>query len=150
MSCALRCGCCRRRRSPILIFFYQAALFGDKLDAMAQQVGGIVEEFLMRLFVMSFLCWFLWKFFARKENNIPEWALFAGNILAAILFAAAHLPAMVTLFGSLDVLILLRCFLLNGAPGFCFGLLSRYNKKSQNGIDNAVRRDYNLTVVSGG
>lgn len=103
----------------------QANRVGNTLIGVTAAVayGGIVEELLMRLFVMSFLCWFLWKLFARKEKNVPEWALLTGNILAAVLFAAGHLPATVTLFGGLDVLILLRCLLLNGIPGFCFGLL---------------------------
>lgn len=105
----------------------QANRVGNTLIGMTAAVvyGGIVEELMMRLFVMSFFCWFLWKLFARKEKNIPEWTLLAGNILAAVLFAAGHLPATVTLFGGLNILILLRCFLLNGAPGFCFGLLYR-------------------------
>ena len=42
-----------------------------------------------------------------------------------MLFAAGHLPATVALFGELTPLLVLRCFLLNGVAGLCFGYLYR-------------------------
>ena len=87
--------------------------------------GGIIEELLMRLFVLSLIGFLLWKLFWRKQEKVPETALILANVLAALLFAAGHLPATVTTFGSLTPLLVLRCFLLNGGFGLIFGRLYR-------------------------
>ena len=83
--------------------------------------GGIVEELLLRLGFMTPVCWGLWKLFARREETAPRWVFPAGAMLAALVFAAGHLPVTVQLFGGLDAMVVLRCFLING--GFGFGLL---------------------------
>lgn len=87
--------------------------------------GGVIEEVLMRLFLMSLFAYLLWKLFARKHSveRIPGSIYIAANILSATLFAAGHLPATVSIFGELSPLILFRCFLLNGGLGFVFGWL---------------------------
>lgn len=87
--------------------------------------GGIIEEILMRLFVMSLFAWILWKLFDRKKQKeqISTWVFVSANILSAFLFAAGHLPATVYLFGDLTGLIIFRCFLLNGIMGLLFGAL---------------------------
>ena len=87
--------------------------------------GGIVEELLMRLLVMSLFAFLLWKIFARKAEAVPLWALICGNVLAALLFSAGHLPATYGLFGQLNALLILRCFLCNGLGGLFFGFLFR-------------------------
>lgn len=87
--------------------------------------GGIVEELMLRLFFMSLLAWLIWKLFFRKQEKAPEKALIAANIIAALLFAAGHLPATAMLFETLTPLILFRCFLLNGGFGLLFGWLYR-------------------------
>lgn len=89
--------------------------------------GGIVEEVMMRLFLMSLLAWLGWKLFFRKHEKPPVMVVAAANVLAALGFAAGHLPATVVIFGHLTPLILLRCFLLNGGFGLFFGwLYQRY------------------------
>ena len=87
--------------------------------------GGIVEEVMMRLFLMSLLAWLGWKLFFRKQQKPPVAVLIAANVLAALLFAAGHLPATTMIFGQLTPLILLRCFLFNGGFGLLFGWLYR-------------------------
>jgi len=87
--------------------------------------GGIVEEIMMRLFLMSLLAWLGWKVFFRKQEKPPLLVIAAANVIAALLFAAGHLPATVMIFGSLTPLILVRCFLLNGGFGLFFGWLYR-------------------------
>ena len=87
--------------------------------------GGIIEELMMRLFVMSLIAWLLWKIFFRKHEAIPEGVIIGANIAAAVLFAAGHLPVTIAMFGRLTPVILLRCFLLNGAAGLIFGHLYR-------------------------
>ena len=87
--------------------------------------GGVIEEVMMRLFVMSLLAFLGWKLFCRKDSTVPVKVLICANILAALLFAAGHLPATVLSFGRLTPLIVFRCFLLNGAWGLLFGRFYR-------------------------
>jgi hypothetical protein len=82
--------------------------------------GGIVEELMMRLFLMSLIALILWKIFCRKESIVPTKILVIANILVAIAFAAAHLPATAMTMG-LTPMIVLRCFVLNGSMGLVFG-----------------------------
>ena len=87
--------------------------------------GGVVEELMLRLFFMSLLAWLIWKIFFRREEKVPVKVLVIANVVAALLFAAGHLPATFVLFGELTPMILLRCFLLNGSFGLLFGYLYR-------------------------
>ena len=86
--------------------------------------GGIVEELMLRLFLMSLIALILWKVFFKSEEKIPAKALVIANVLSAILFAAGHIPATVMSIGITPV-ILIRCFLLNGGVGLIFGRLYR-------------------------
>ena len=87
--------------------------------------GGVVEELMLRLFFMSLLAWLIWKIFFRREEKVPVKVLVMANVVAALLFAAGHLPATLVLFGELTPMMLLRCFLLNGSFGLLFGYLYR-------------------------
>lgn len=87
--------------------------------------GGVFEEILMRLFLMSLISLIISKLFYKKEKKIPTKVYIIANIICAVLFAAGHIPATIELFHHLNFLILLRCFLLNGALGLCFGYLYR-------------------------
>ena len=86
--------------------------------------GGIIEEVMLRLFMMSLVAFVLHKLFWRKREQTPVAALVAANIISALLFAAGHLPTTAALMG-LTPMILLRCFLLNGGIGLMLGFLYR-------------------------
>ena len=85
--------------------------------------GGIIEEVMLRLFFMSLIAFIVWKLYFKKHDkeNIPTSVFVIANIVAALLFAAGHLPATISIFGTLTPLILFRCFLLNGGFGLVFG-----------------------------
>lgn len=89
--------------------------------------GGIVEELMMRLFLMSLIAFVLWKVFFRQheKERIPAKVFIIANVAAALLFSAGHLPATVGMFGGLSPLLLLRCFLFNGGAALIFGWLYR-------------------------
>lgn len=87
--------------------------------------GGVIEEIMLRLFMMSLIAYLVWKVFFRREAAPPTGVLIAANVMAALLFAASHLPSTVQMFGELTPMILLRCFLLNGIAGMVFGYLYR-------------------------
>lgn len=105
--------------------------------------GGVIEEVMLRLFVMSLIAWLIWKLFFRREKNIPKGVLIAANIIAALLFAAGHLPATIMMFGNLSFPLLLRCFLFNGGFGLLFGWLYR-----KYGIHYAMLGHAMLHIVS--
>lgn len=86
--------------------------------------GGIIEEVMLRLFFMSLIAFILHKLFNKKNDRPTTGILITANILAAILFAAGHLPATSTTLG-LTPIIVFRCFLLNGSFGLLFGYLYR-------------------------
>lgn len=86
--------------------------------------GAVIEEVMLRLFLMSFIAFVLWKVFERNHEYPSTSILITANIIAAILFAAGHLPATAILLG-LSPMIVLRCFLLNGGIGLMFGWLYR-------------------------
>lgn len=86
--------------------------------------GGVVEELMLRLFMMSLIVLLLWKLFAKSKDKsiIPSWIYITAIFLSTILFAAGHLPATEQLLG-LSTPILIRCFFLNGVGGVGFGYL---------------------------
>lgn len=87
-------------------------------------VGGVVEEVMMRLFVMSLLALIISKLFCKNEKDIPVRIFAAANIISALLFAAGHLPGTMAMT-TLTPLLVFRCFLFNGGLGLCFGWLYR-------------------------
>ena len=95
---------------------------------------------MLRLFFMSLFAFALWKF-SRREN-VSEHQLIVANIVAAILFSAGHLPATALTLG-ITPMIVLRCFLLNGAFGLAFGYLYR-----KSGIQYAMLAHAGVHIVS--
>ena len=86
--------------------------------------GGVIEEVMLRLFMMSLVAFLLHKLFWKKQENTPTAALVTANVVSALLFAAGHLPATAMLM-RLTPMIIFRCFLLNGGFGQLFGWLYR-------------------------
>lgn len=81
--------------------------------------GGVVEEVLLRWGVMSLLVWLVHLVMGRRRLRA---ALLLGNLLAAILFALGHLPAVNLMVGELTTGVIVRTLALNAVPGFIFGL----------------------------
>jgi membrane protease YdiL (CAAX protease family) len=89
---------------------------------LASFYGGIAEEILLRLFVMSFLVW-LGRLISRNSDGKPTAIVFwIANILAAILFGLGHLPATAALV-PITGLVILRAVVLNGLIGSVCGWL---------------------------
>lgn len=87
-------------------------------------VGGIIEEVMMRLFFMSLLVFIISKLFNKNKKEIPTIVFIIANVLAALLFAAGHLPSTATMT-TITPVIIIRCFLFNGGLGIIFGYLYR-------------------------
>ena len=113
--------------------------------ASAVLYGGVVEEVMLRLFFMTGIAFVLGKVFCAKTpvQHWKPWVFTAANLIAALAFAASHLPATQMLFGGITPLLLVRCFLLNGGFGVLFGWLYR-----KHGILYAMMAHAGLHIVS--
>ena len=87
---------------------------------LAAMYGGITEEIVMRLFLMTFFIWVGMKVFKQKKPSVT--IIFISIIFTAVIFGLGHLPitASVTQINSM---VILRAVVLNGIAGILFGLL---------------------------
>jgi membrane protease YdiL (CAAX protease family) len=140
------------------IFYFQPAMLkalGETANALNLQTsqpaawkgllasfyGGIVEEILLRLFVMSFFVW-LGRFISKTSDGRPTSAvIWTANILAAVLFGLGHLPATAVLI-PLTPLVVVRAVVLNGLLGIVFGWL--YWKR---GLESAMISHFSADIV---
>ena len=86
--------------------------------------GAVIEEVMMRLFMMSAVAFILHLIFERSKDMPSERVMIIANIVSALLFVLGHLPATLIMLGS-SFPIILRCILLNGGFGLLFGYLDR-------------------------
>jgi hypothetical protein len=127
---------------------------GEKADILSQTAqpaawkgflasfyGGIVEEILLRLFVMSLLAW-LGSFVNKTKDGKPTNAIFwIANILAAVLFGVGHLPAAALVL-PLTTLLIVRIVMLNALGGIVFGWL--YQK---HGLESGMIAHFSADIV---
>ena len=97
---------------------------------LAALYGGIVEEILMRLFLVSLLAWIGMKL--TKQRKLSRNIIITAIVLAAIIFGLGHLPVTAALT-KITPLIVARAIILNGVGGIIFGWL--YWKK---GLESAM------------
>lgn len=108
---------------------------------LASFYGGIAEEVLLRLFMMSFFVW-LGRFLSKTAAGTPTNAVFwIANVLAAVLFGLGHLPAT-SLQVPLTPLVVTRAVVLNGLLGIAFGWL--YWKR---GLEAAMISHFSADLV---
>jgi hypothetical protein len=84
--------------------------------------GGIYEEMLLRLFVLSGMIWLIGQVWLSPAGQINLVVFWAANIIASLLFGLGHLPATARI-APLTPLIIVRALTLNGLAGLVFGLL---------------------------
>ena len=108
---------------------------------LASFYGGIAEEILLRLFVMSLFVW-LGRFLSKTSDGKPTNTIFGiANLLAAILFGLGHLPATALLV-PLTPLVIARAIILNGLIGIVCGWL--YWKR---GLESAMISHFSADLV---
>ncbi len=97
---------------------------------LAAFYGGIAEEMLMRLFVMTLFIWLGMKI--AKQTKASQSVILISIVLASIIFGLGHLPITSSLT-KITPVIILRAIVLNGIGGIVFGWL--YWKK---GLESAI------------
>jgi len=106
---------------------------------LASFYGGIVEEVIMRLFLMSLFVFVFMKVFRRKEKgSVIVWV---SIILVSVLFGLGHLP-ITSAVVSITPMVVLRAIILNGIGGVIFGWL--YWKK---GLESAIIAHFSADIV---
>ena len=78
-----------------LIPEFNAAQFPEPAvwkGALATLYGGIAEELLCRLFLLSLLALCLRRI-SRTPTGLPKWIFWTANLMAALIFGLGHLPA---------------------------------------------------------
>ena len=108
---------------------------------LASFYGGIGEEILLRLFVMTLFAWlgsFVSKTSEGKPTSVVVWI---ANILAAILFGLGHLPALSAL-APLTTFVVIRTVILNAVGGIIFGWLYQTH-----GLESAMIAHFSADIV---
>jgi membrane protease YdiL (CAAX protease family) len=84
--------------------------------------GGITEELLTRLFLVTVLIWALGKLWKGSGGQPANGAIWMAIVVASLLFAAGHLP-MASRLADLTPWLLMRVLVLNGVAGVVYGWL---------------------------
>lgn len=101
--------------------------------------GGIAEEILMRLFLVSLFVFILTKIFKKDEkNSVIVWT---SIIIVSIIFGLGHLP-ITSAIVPITPMVVLRAIVLNGIGGIVFGWL--YWKK---GLEFAIIAHFSADIV---
>ncbi len=109
---------------------------------LASLYGGINEEVLLRLFVMTLLGGLLAIVFHKLDQKLPVGIFWVANILAAVLFGLGHLPTTAAIGLPLDFLVVSRAILLNGLVGVgCGWLYWKY------GLESAMLGHFTADIV---
>jgi membrane protease YdiL (CAAX protease family) len=108
---------------------------------LASFYGGIAEEVLLRLFLISLFVWIIFKIKKSKDGGPTVFGIWLSIVLAAIIFGLGHLPATAQIT-TLTGIVIIRAIALNGVGGIIFGWL--YWKK---GLESAMIAHFSADIV---
>ena len=108
---------------------------------LASFYGGIAEEVLLRLFVLSLFIWI--TFIIKKtDDGLPtNFGIWLSIVLSAVLFGIGHLPSTSQIV-PITGIVIFREILLNGIGGITFGWL--YWRK---GFESAIIAHFTADIV---
>lgn len=89
--------------------------------------GGIYEELLTRLFLLTLLAWVLNRTWRKQPGQLSSAAFWIANLMVAILFGLGHLPSasLVMEITQITPLVIIAALLLNGIAAIPFGYIYR-------------------------
>lgn len=108
---------------------------------LASFYGGINEEIVLRLFLMTLIAWIIFKIKKTQEGKPTKSGMWIAIILAAIIFGIGHLPTVLAITTSTPIVIT-RVIVLNAVGGIMFGWL--YWKK---GLESAMISHFSADIV---
>ncbi len=107
---------------------------------LASFYGGIAEEVLLRLFLVTLLVWITFKIKKTPEGKPTAVGIWLAIIISSIIFGLGHLPITGALTDITPVVVL-RAVVLNGVAGIFFGWL--YWKK---GLESAMISHFSADI----
>jgi membrane protease YdiL (CAAX protease family) len=108
---------------------------------LASFYGGIAEEVLLRLFLVSLIVWIISKIKKVKDGSLTDFGIWLSIILATIIFGLEHLPAIAQIT-TLTWVVIIRAIVLNGVGGIIFGWL--YWKK---GLESVMTAHFSADII---
>jgi membrane protease YdiL (CAAX protease family) len=108
---------------------------------LASFYGGIAEEILLRLCLMTLLVWITFKVKKTKEGLPTATGVWIAVIVSSILFGLGHLP-VTSAITAITPIVVIRAIVLNGIGGIIFGWL--YWKK---GLESAMISHFSADIV---
>ena len=108
---------------------------------LASFSGGIYEEILTRLFLLSLIAWIANRSWQKSAPKLSNSAFWFANISAAIIFGLGHLPSA-SLLMPITPLVVFAALALNGVAGIAFGYLYR-----EHGLEAAMIAHYTCDVA---
>lgn len=103
--------------------------------------GGIYEELLCRLFLLSLFAWLVDRIWRKTTPGLSTRAFWIANIIVAILFGLGHLPSA-SLVMPITPLVVVAALVLNGIAAVSFGYL--YWKR---GLESAMVAHFTADFV---
>jgi membrane protease YdiL (CAAX protease family) len=94
--------------------------------------GGLYEEILSRLFLLSLFAWLINRSWRKKRGYLSGKAFWSANLIVAILFGLGHLPSA-SLLMPITALVVVAALTLNGFAALVLGWLYR-----QRGLEAAM------------
>ena len=108
---------------------------------LASFYGGINEEILLRLFLMTLFVWIFFKIKKTETGKPTKAGIWLAIILAAIVFGIGHLPTVAAITALTPILVA-QTIILNSIGGIIFGWL--YWKK---GLESAMISHFSADIV---
>jgi hypothetical protein len=108
---------------------------------LASFYGGINEEIITRLFLMTLIAWVIFKIKKTEDGKPTKLGMWLAVVLAAVIFGIGHLPALLATT-TITPLLVVRVIILNSVGGIIFGWL--YWKK---GLESAMIGHFSADIV---
>ncbi len=108
---------------------------------LASFYGGIAEEIILRLFLMTLFVWITFKIKKTPDNKPTAAGIWLAIIASSVIFGLGHLPITGGLT-AITPLVVTRAIVLNGVAGIIFGWL--YWKK---GLESAMISHFTGDIV---
>ena len=108
---------------------------------LASFYGGIAEEIVFRLFLVSLLVWITTKIIKNRNGFPTNLGVWVSIVLAAILFGLGHLPITGEIT-TITAVVVIRAILLNSVCAIIFGWL--YWKR---GLESAMIAHFSADIV---
>lgn len=108
---------------------------------LASFYGGINEEILLRLFLMTLIAWIIFKIKKTEEGKPTNTGMWLAIVLAGVIFGIGHIPTAMAI-ATLTPLLIIQVVIINSVGGIIFGWL--YWKK---GLESSMISHFSGDII---